>query len=434
MYTPPQTFTSHNLANLPDKEQLVAKFSGKRLNELRTPAMVIDRGVFASNCEKMHEKALSWGTGFRAHLKTHKTTEGTRLQLHSKGGKTGAVVVSTLMEAWNVVTSGLFKDGTVNDLLYGLPLAPNKIEDLSNIWDEAAASGGVVRILIDHPSQIQFLEQFESSRPQPRRWSVFVKIDGEQKRAGISIKSPNFESLVKALFSSKAIDVYGFYCHAGNSYASTSASEASSFLSSEVNAVNDAAGLALEILSKAGVDRPSEPLVLSVGSTPTAHAASGENRDKLASFLHGSLELHAGNYPMLDLQQEHTSLIDSTRIAQRVRVTVVSYYPGRGAEGTDEALVDGGAIAFSKDTGPSGGFGRVIGTGWQLGRISQEHGLLTRKEQVGPGDQLKVGQTVDIVGQHACLIAAAYPWYYIVDSTVGGGEEVVDVWVPWKGW
>ncbi|KAF9270101.1 hypothetical protein L218DRAFT_1071590 [Marasmius fiardii PR-910] len=433
MYIAPQTFTPYESSNLPDKDKLVEQFVGKNLNELRTPAMIIDRGVFASNCEKMHEKALSWGTGFRAHLKTHKTAEGTRLQLSSKAGTTKAVVVSTLMEAWNVVESGLFRDGTVNDLLYGLPVAQNKIGDLSNLWDEVAASGGTIRLLIDHPNQVHFLEQFENARPTPRRWSVFVKVDGGQKRAGMTVDSPDFEPLIKALFSSPVVSVYGFYCHAGNAYASTSFPEASSFLSSEVDTVNHAAGLALEILSKAGL-KASGSLVLSVGSTPTAHAASVETRAKLTSLLHGTLELHAGNYPMLDLQQEHTSLIDSTRIAQRVRVTVISYYPGRGNGGTDEALVDGGAIAFSKDTGPSGGFGRVIGTGWQLGRISQEHGLLTRTGPVGPEDHLDLGQMVDVVGQHACLIAAAYPWYYIVDSTVSGGKEVVDVWVPWKGW
>jgi len=136
---------------------------------------------------------------------------------------------------------------------------------------------------------------------------------------------------------------------------------------------------------------------------------------------------------MLDLQQESTNLIEPSRIAQRVLVTVVSYYPGRGADGSDEALVDGGAIAFSKDTGPSGDFGRVIGKNWRLGRISQEHGTLTRSGPVGD-DSLRLGEVVEIVGQHACLIAAAYPWYYIVDSSVGGGREVVDVWVPWKGW
>ncbi|KAK7058991.1 hypothetical protein VNI00_001615 [Paramarasmius palmivorus] len=428
-----QTITPCDAINLPDKQTLVASFAGKTLDDLRTPAFVIDRNVFAKNCAKMHEKAISWGAAFRAHLKTHKTAEGTRLQLHSEAGKTDAVVVSTLMEAWQVVKAGLFRDGVVKDLLYGLPIAPNKIEDLSNLWDEIAPSGGIVRVLIDHPDQVKFLEQFEKERSQPRKWSVFVKVDGGQKRAGVPTASPFFEPLIKTLFSSPAISVYGFYCHAGNAYASTSLTEASSFLSGEVDAVNTAAGSALEVLAKSNINAPSQPFILSVGSTPTAHAASAETRAMLSSLLHGTLELHAGNYPMLDLQQEHTTLIDSTRIAQRVRTTVVSYYPGRGANGTDEAVVDGGAIAFSKDTGPSGGFGRVIGTGWQLGRMSQEHGILTRTTPVD-GDKLEVGDLVDIVGQHACLIAAAYPWYYIVDSSSGDEKSVVDVWVPWKGW
>lgn len=141
-----------------------------------------------------------------------------------------------------------------------------------------------------------------------------------------------------------------------------------------------------------------------------------------------------GNYPVLDLQQLHTSMIDKSQIAQYVKGTVVSFYAGRGANGTDEACIDAGAIAFSKDTGPSGTYGEVFTNGeteWYLGRTSQEHGTLTR---LGPGEPLEVGSKVDIIGQHACLIAAAYPWYYIVDSKVAGGQEIVDLWVPWKGW
>lgn len=107
---------------------------------------------------------------------------------------------------------------------------------------------------------------------------------------------------------------------------------------------------------------------------------------------------------MLDLQQHHTSLIDHAKISQHVRATVISYYPGRGANGKDEALVDAGAIAFSKDTGPSGIFGEVIGLPWTLSRISQEHGILT-SNNASP-TPLKLGSTVSIVGQHACLIAA----------------------------
>jgi D-serine deaminase-like pyridoxal phosphate-dependent protein len=110
---------------------------------------------------------------------------------------------------------------------------------------------------------------------------------------------------------------------------------------------------------------------------------------------------------MLDLQQQHTTLITEPQVAQRVRATVISYYPGRGAQGEDEALVDAGAIAFSKDTGPSGGYGEVVGRPWRLSRISQEHGILTQiKNAHGVKEKLEIGTVVEIIGQHACLIAA----------------------------
>ena len=143
-----------------------------------------------------------------------------------------------------------------------------------------------------------------------------------------------------------------------------------------------------------------------------------------------------GNYPLCDLQQVNTTLIDQRRVAQRVIATVVSYYPGRGKDGTDEALCDAGAIAMSKDTGLRPGFGEVLGKPWSLGRLSQEHGVLTQVGKVEKEeDKVRVGDTVEIVGQHACLILAAYPWYYVVDSDAESkGQVVEDVWVPWKGW
>ena len=145
---------------------------------------------------------------------------------------------------------------------------------------------------------------------------------------------------------------------------------------------------------------------------------------------------HLGNYALLDLQQLHTNLIDQPRVAQRVLATVISYYPGRGVGGTDEAMCDAGAIAMSKDTGPSGTFGEVPGTAWRLGRISQEHGTLVQDFSRGQSAaKLDLGDMVQIVGQHACLTLAAYPWYYVVDSEgEGAGLLVEDVWVPWKGW
>ncbi|TFK41192.1 hypothetical protein BDQ12DRAFT_679050 [Crucibulum laeve] len=428
-----QTTTPYSFLAKPEKTALVVEYVGKPLDSLRTPAMIVDRSLFAQNCARMHQKSREWGASFRAHLKTHKTAEGTKLQLVSSEDQTHAVVVSTLMEAWEVVKAGLVAEGIVNDILYGLPVAPNKIADLATLWDKLEPHGGVIRLLIDHPDQVRYLEEFERGHASSRRWSIFVKINGGQNRAGVGPKSPELASLLDVLFDSPAISVHGFYGHAGNSYGSTSLSEASNFLSSEVDMVNTAAKLAKDKLARSlNPDAHAQPFVLSVGSTPTAHAASAETKALLEKHLHGNLELHAGNYPMLDLQQQHTSLIDHGRIAQRVRATVISYYAGRGEGGSDETMVDAGAIAFSKDSGPSGSYGEVVGKPWKLSRISQEHGILTQVNEAA--GRLEVGSQVDIVGQHACLIAAAYPWYYIVDPEVGGGNEVVDIWVPWKGW
>jgi D-serine ammonia-lyase len=196
-------------------------------------------------------------------------------------------------------------------ILYGLPVGASKIADLAALWDKMEAHGGLVRLLVDHPAQVKFLQDFESTREKKRRWSVFVKVNGGQKyvtmdrydgalwpdqsRAGVAPASDAMGSLILAILKSPVTSLHGFYAHAGNSYASTSESEANSYLSSEVQIVNDSAAFALsrfEDLLK--TSHRSDPFILSVGSTPTAHASGAEARDLLNQTLHGKLELHAG--------------------------------------------------------------------------------------------------------------------------------------------
>ena len=212
------------------------------------------------------------------------------------------------------------------------------------------------------------------------------------------------------------------------------------------------------------ISRHQQPFILSVGSTPTEHVSSLHNpAEALASEItSGKLELHAGNYPICDLQQCATGLVGAQDVAHRVLASVISYYPGRGEGGSDEAMCDAGGIAMSRDTGPLQGYGYVLGwgqqsiddvRGWRLGRCSQEHGILVRRDprthtaitdregfgedtETGDGaDRLVPGQQIWIIGQHACLTSAAHPWYYIVDSSMEGGLDTIqDIWVPWKGW
>lgn len=117
----------------------------------------------------------------------------------------------------------------------------------------------------------------------------------KRSRAGLLPKHQVFQDLLQVILASSAISIYGFYCHAGQAYASTSLDEASRFLSAELQAVNDAAEITTSIIAQTNtVSSHNTPFVLSVGSTPTAHAATPETKAKLHSSLHGKLEIHAG--------------------------------------------------------------------------------------------------------------------------------------------
>jgi len=156
------------------------------------------------------------------------------------------------------------------------------------------------------------------------------------RRAGVVPGSQAFESLLKAIYTSSAITLHGFYCHTGDSYGSTGLSLASHFLSSEVQTANEATKLALDLISSwSGGNGEPPKFVLSVGSTPTAHSASADHCFKVpwnftlvsnavtCGFAmgkrHGTKLTLLGNYPMLDLQQLNTGLIKPGGITESSR-------------------------------------------------------------------------------------------------------------------
>lgn len=87
-YNPPVT--------VPSKDALLATFKGKRVSEIQTPNLIIDRGIFLQNCKRMKTAVDKLGWDFRAHVKTHKAVEGAVLQCEHTG--TNKLCASTLPE------------------------------------------------------------------------------------------------------------------------------------------------------------------------------------------------------------------------------------------------------------------------------------------------------------------------------------------------
>jgi D-serine deaminase-like pyridoxal phosphate-dependent protein len=94
------SITSATRYPLASQSSLASQYVGQRLQDLPTPAVVLDRSKIKKNCAAMLHVCQKLGVGFRAHIKTHKTLELSKLQV----GETGPAnfIVSTVIEAENL--------------------------------------------------------------------------------------------------------------------------------------------------------------------------------------------------------------------------------------------------------------------------------------------------------------------------------------------
>ncbi|KAF5613389.1 D-serine dehydratase [Fusarium tjaetaba] len=376
-------------------------YIGKHVSELPTPSLVVNLPVLKTNVETLHRDVEKLGIGFRPHVKTLKSLEVTQLMMAD--GKYRGIIASTIPEIQGALP--LVKEGILESCLYGLPVYPGILPRLVELRKSLR-----IMLMVDNEQQVEFLEESPSSK-QP--WDVFIKLDVGSRRAGVEANSAALNRLVERAQKSSAISIYGFYCHAGHSYGGRSRDEAEKTLNIEVSSVLAAAKLL-----------PSDhQLVISVGSTPTAHVVESL---KVSMPENIKLELHAGNFPCNDLQQVSTGLVTETQQSVSVAAEVCSVYPER-----NEALVNAGVIALSREASAFSGFGRVVGSpAWGVVRLSQEHGILGTSEGRKVDEDFKVGQKVQLWCNHACIAAAAFYVYYVVDEQ----GMVRDTWIPWKGW
>ncbi|KAG0172216.1 hypothetical protein DFQ28_011279 [Apophysomyces sp. BC1034] len=383
------------------KAELTKSFVGKRLDEVRTPTLVIDRSILERNCNKL--RVLD---DLNIKVRVH-TIEATAMQL--EGANTNAIIVSTLAEARAMAHSELVAKKKIKQILLGFPITPDKFDEVLTLSRTVDA----FQIFVDQLEALDALEAYCANTSKNSetefKFRVFLKIDCGYHRAGSPLESSDNIQLAKRLASSPHVVLEGIYSHAGHSYASSSPEEGQRYLKLEC----DMARAFRDLLESHGV-----PIhCLSIGATPTVQAIL--HAQDAASILEGIHEVHCGAYTMLDRQQMATGMCDASDVAITVACRVASVY-------TDRVLLDGGALAFSKDTAPQGGFGLVRETGDVLTQISQEHGIVRNASPA-----YRIGQVVRVLPNHCCLTAACHQYYLIVDN---GGDEIVDVWVPVRGW
>ena len=356
---------------------------------------------------------------------------------------------------------------SMNQVLYGIPLPPSQVHGLALLGKKLGP--GSVSVLVDDLSQLPAARTFNDLTGFALLFSI--KVDTGYHRAGLPVGSSIFRRLIEAVFELESHGIGtldGFYCHAGHSYGGNSPEDAMKLLTEEIEGVRAAA---VEADSLRPSHQARRRYNLSVGASPTATSIEnlgeyhgGTTAGKIQQLIQSvkedhSIEIHAGVYPFLDLQQiathasptalthpsEPHASITLADVALSILVEIASIYEERDQP---EALFAAGTLALGREPCKMyDGWGIVSNwgmdrleepSGWMVGRISQEHSILTRHLMGGDADQqhLQVGQKVRIWPNHACVASAGFSWYLVVDSSLPSSkrDEIVDVWVRCRGW
>ncbi|WP_205596486.1 alanine racemase [Wenzhouxiangella sp. XN201] len=375
------------------------------LNELTTPALLIDNARFEHNVARMDRQLEHLGVPLRPHLKTVKNIELARRML---AGHPGGAAVSTLAEADYFFAAG------IHDLLYAVGIAPGKLAEAAR----RIAGGMRLTLILDHPDAAQALAEAATARDTAFR--VLLEVDADGHRAGFHPDDPALVEAAGTLTRGGATPV-GVMVHAGGSYACRDRD----CLVRMARQERDAAVAAARKLREAGFDAP----VVSVGSTPTA---------MFAEDLTGVTEVRAGVFAFMDLVMAGLGVCQIDDVAISVLTEVIGHRSEHG-----QVIVDAGWMSLSRDRGTADqaidqGYGLVCDEAGSVlspevivRATNQEHGILARRDgEALDARAFPIGSRLRILPNHACATAGQFEAMWLIDSD----DETTEPLERCRGW
>ncbi|MFJ8958479.1 DSD1 family PLP-dependent enzyme [Lentzea sp. NPDC102401] len=357
-----------------------------------TPYALIDTDRLDRNAARLRDHLSELGVPLRLHVKTSKSVEVAQ-RVHADG----PITVSTLAEAEH------FADAGYRDVLYAVGLDPHRLPRVAALLRR----GVTLTVLLDTVEQAEALTRFAAG--ENLRMPVLIEIDCDGHRGGIAPADPALVHIGRSLGPHLA----GVLTHAGESYFARTPESLRQAAQNE----RDVAVAAAETLRAAGLRCP----IVSVGSTPTAHAATD---------LTGVTEVRAGNYVFFDLVMAGIGVCGLDDLALSVVVTVIGHRHDK-----NWVLTDGGWMAMSRDRGTQAqavdqGYGLVADEHGDLipdllmTGASQEHGVLSTRDGK-PVPDLSIGTRLRILPNHACATAAQHDRYHLASGAT---------WSRLRGW
>jgi D-serine deaminase-like pyridoxal phosphate-dependent protein len=333
-----------------------------RIEDLETPAVVVDAGILHDNIHALSRYAAAHNLGLRPHTKTHKIPEIARLQIDS--GSLGITVAKSL-EAQVMADAGL------DEILIHYPVfGKKKLERIAKL-----ARSRRVTLALDSLVTAQAIS--EAAAAADSTIGLLVEFDVGMRRCGVA--SPEaVKELAVAIQQLPHVEFSGVSLYPGHIWDKPEDQRPA------LQIVSDQLADVLGVLHDSGIACE----IVSGGSTPTAYQSHE---------VRGLTEIRPGTYVFNDRNTMDAGACTLAQCALAVQVTVVStVVPGR-------AIVDGGSKTFSSDrllSGVKADFGYVVNhPDIHFFAMSEEHGHLDLSES---SYRPKVGDRLNIIPNHVC--------------------------------
>jgi D-serine deaminase-like pyridoxal phosphate-dependent protein len=351
---------------------------------LDTPALVVDLDILDQNLAEMASLCRAAGAELWPHAKTHRTLEYARRQLAA--GATG-LTVSRPEEA------EAFAAGGARRMLLAYPLVgESKLTRARLVGTRAELTLAV--------------DSLEGARAMGAHFAAYgtatdalLIVNTGMDRDGVT--PAEAAPLAHQIAQLDGIRLTGIMTHEGWTYKAESRDD----LAARCQLVAEQMASVASEIRAAGHRLDT----VSLGASASARAVAGAP---------GVTQVRPGIYAFNDVGQLALGNATPATCAARVVATVVSHpAPGR-------AFIDAGSKSLSYDGVPSravpgyGGYGLVADLpGWQLQRLSEEHGWLG---WTGAGEPppLTIGQQVQVIPNHICNAF----WNVGVSAGIRSGE------------
>jgi D-serine deaminase-like pyridoxal phosphate-dependent protein len=356
---------------------------GMTLDEVDTPALMIDLDAFERNLRRLADKVRGSGVRLRPHAKTHKCPVIALKQIEL--GAVG-VCVQKVSEAEAMVYGGV-RDVLVTNEVVGR----QKLRHLM-----ALAHTAHIGVCVDDLSQVAALDA--AAAEAGTTLDVHVEINMGGNRCGVEPGAPALD-LARRITQAPHLSFAGLQAYHGSAQHLRTWTERQQ----AIRGASDKAALTRDLLAANGI--PCDNIT---------GAGTGTFEFEVGSGVY--TELQCGSYIFMDA--DYGRNLDADGAATRafepslfVWATVMS------RPRTEHAIVDAGLKALAFDSGPPTVWDEPAAT---YERASDEHGRLGISAAT---NRLNLGDKIRLVPGHCDPTVNLYDWYVAVR-----GDRVEAVW------